>query len=140
MGWPNDTGDTLVDVASGDYMDGTGTESDVVLDQIVTLLELFIAEFGPGIKGSYGSLAARLAALLDTTTGGTITGPVVMSGATAFLTLNGDPPAALDAATKQYLDARIDALFPGGLVLTALANRDTIIKSGAGWVNAPSGL
>ncbi len=39
--------------------------------------------------------------------GDTVTGPLVMSGGTATLTLNGAPTVALHAATKQYVDTAI---------------------------------
>lgn len=137
MTWPTDTTDDLIDLPAGARMDDTGYESDVVLAKMTDYIELFIAEFGANPSGAAATLAARLDTLIPLT-GGTVGSLTMGSGAT--LTLAADPVAVLDAATKGYVDAREDALFPGGLVLTSVANRDTIIFNGTTWVNVPSGL
>jgi len=52
-----------------------------------------------GVGGVGGGLAGKVAKAGDT-----MTGPLVMSGAPATVTLSGDPTAVLHAATKQYVD------------------------------------
>lgn len=136
--WPTDTTDDLIDIPTGANMDDPGYESDVVLAKITDYIEAFIAEFGANPSGASATLAARLDTLVPLT-GATGVGPLVMA-AGAALTLAGDPSANLEAATKQYLDARVATLFPGGLTLTSPTTGDTIIYNGTGWVNVPSGL
>lgn len=141
MAWPDDLTDTLITPAATDYMDDTGKEGDVVIARLVALIRAFIAEFGANPSAAAATLAARLDAFLPTT-GGTISGPITFAGTGADLTLAANPTDAMHAATKQYVDARADALFPGGTQFTALANRDTPVYDEAlgKWVNVPSGL
>lgn len=136
MTWPNDLIDDLPDIPSGARMDTAPYQADVVLAKIVDYIELFIAEFGANPSGTFATIAARLDAMISLT-GGTVGSITMGSGAT--LTLEADPTDNMHAVTKQYLDDRIAALFPGGVTGTPTTG-DTYVYNGTNWPSTPTGL
>lgn len=139
--WPNGSADQLIDPLGSDWMDQDPHTGPQVVQQINALLRLIISTLGVLPGGSFPDVTSRLASLMPLA-GGTVTGPLTFTGALATLTLAAGPNSPLHPATKAYIDASIAALFPGGVILTSLADRDTVVytTSGNHWINVASGL